>query len=82
MRLSVNCGDDGHSQWISLKSLGRTADIFLDGVWQANVVTVDDEAGTVLRYKTGDDGRLIVDGDEFICELVKGEVEIRLRDAS
>ena len=80
MRLSVNRDDAGHSQWIEVQSMGKTADIYLDGIEQNNVVTVDDEAGTVLRYKVGDDGQLVVEGDELICELVMGRVEIRLRD--
>jgi len=48
--------------------------IVLNGVPQTEVLEADDEAGYIIRYRTGDDGKLIVDGDRYLVERVDGNV--------
>ena len=82
MRLSVNEDDDGYANWTHLQRVGKDAEIFLDGVQQNYVLTVDDELGMIVRQKVDADGRVVAEGDEIIAETVTGAVEIRIREKS
>lgn len=57
----------------------QVAEIFLDGVKQRRVVWADEEKGEAAVYSEGPDGRMIVQGDEFVMEIRKGQVVIQMR---
>lgn len=50
--------------------------VFLDDVEITGVIEADDEAGYVVRYRTGPSGRPLVLAEEFMIEKRKGRVTI------
>lgn len=82
MRVSVKTDDPGNTAYADLLCEGRTVHIFLDGVEQRDVITADEEAGTVERFVLDADGHAQLDplkeGEAWI-ETVTGTVRIEAR---
>jgi hypothetical protein len=53
--------------------------VFVDGVEQTTCIRYDMDKGEVLRYVKKDD-KLVVEGECLKTELVKGKVEVSLRE--
>lgn len=52
-------------------------EVFLDGRrMEGEAVTADDELGEVVVYKKNEQGGFFTEGDEFVCETLRGKVEI------
>lgn len=58
------------------RRLRSRAKIFLDGEPQLNVIEADIVQGYIIRYKLGEDGRLLVKDGELVEERIQGVVEI------
>lgn len=72
MRISADKADPAYVS----PTLTRGCVIKVDGRTVTEVLTADDERGEVLRYVTDEEGRPIVDGEEFRMEVLRGRVEI------
>ncbi|WAJ27542.1 hypothetical protein [Antarcticirhabdus aurantiaca] len=79
MRVSAKKGDPGFAAWEADRERWRHAKIFLDGAAIDHVVTVDTDAGYVLRNKTNEDGQIycIPGMDEIAEEDLFGTVTIQ-----
>ncbi|WP_371346470.1 hypothetical protein [Ancylobacter sp. IITR112] len=74
MRISVDETDAGFGVlW------ARWATISLDGKRMRDVVTADEEAGTVTLYLR-EEGSLVHDGDNFTLQTLHGAVVVGIRD--
>ncbi|RVQ20089.1 hypothetical protein [Sinorhizobium meliloti] len=82
MRLSSDKDDPGYRDWCIVRSDMKTIKVFLDGVEQNRCEMADDEAGEIRRFVTTPQGNLATDmiRGEFLTEVVKGKVEIRIED--
>jgi hypothetical protein len=77
MRLSVDKNDSGFNpRW------AYRAKSFLEGKFISRVITVDEEQGYLLRYKTDSNGRVLVDyeKEETEKELLYGDVHLRIEN--
>jgi hypothetical protein len=54
--------------------------VYLDGKALSLVIRADDEAGVVVRYVQGEDGKPKLVGDEFATITETGKVEIELNN--
>lgn len=79
-RLSSDEKDPGFADWKSLDSKGLRVDVYLDGVEQKNVDTVDCSEGWIRRCKLDADGHIYAEGDEVATEIVMGRVTIAIRE--
>lgn len=59
------------SNSVARKAVSR---IYLDGVMQTRCLMADDKKGVIERYAVDDNGDVIINGDELLTEIVKGEV--------
>lgn len=78
MRISVDPSDRGYSNW--RPELAGHVRAFLNGRKIEDVVTADEEEGTVIRHKRTADGFLVVDltRTEVVCETLEGSVRIEI----
>lgn len=76
MRLSADSGDPGYETWLSLYLAGNVPRVFLDGVEEVDVVTVDDEPGLIVRAVKNANGNIAWDDNEMLTEEVRGDVLI------
>jgi homogentisate 1,2-dioxygenase len=62
--------------------IGRFIEIVLDEKRQDHVISYDVDAGTVDRFVTDADGRVVLNakGDEIRVETLHGAVEVRWKD--
>lgn len=79
MKLDIRVKDDFEQQGLCVH-----ARITLDGIAQTGALMADEEAGEVLRFKKGPDGKLVWQekGKDAETELVKGVVVISFPDRS
>lgn len=74
MRLSCDKDDAGYLAWGKLNGDGQRVTVFLDGIQQKHVIMADDEAGELRRIVISENGNMAKGHDEFISEVVHGEV--------
>lgn len=73
--LSIHEGEPGYrDDW---PTFAGNLDIFLDGVEQTDITAYDCAAGTVKRGKRDASGMIMIEGDEFVMEVIRGTVEVR-----
>ena len=82
MRISIRPNDSGYKNQVWLRSNGKKALVTFNGEPQSGAITADDEAGMIVRYKVGPDGRLEVDAARecIVDEVCHGRVEIEIQD--
>jgi hypothetical protein len=80
MRLSVRETDPGHRNW--RPSMAGQVHVFVDGTVVDKVITVDEEEGYVLRFKTDEFGNVLINADrtEALTEELRGEVHFVIGD--
>lgn len=76
MRMSSNSDDAGYDAWLNAMAEGKTVTVFLDGTEQNECFMADTDSGEVGVFLKGDDGQLVVDGDELVAANLTGKVEI------
>jgi hypothetical protein len=56
------------------------ASVWFDGAEQDHVVTIDTERGYIERYKTGEDGQLIIDlkMGGLAIERLTGDIRVKI----
>lgn len=74
MRISCDPNDPGYDEWKALSGLATR--VYLDGVEMRNVITADEEAGMIVRYKSHMGGGLIMDRGVVLRETLYGLVEL------
>lgn len=74
MRISSDRTDPGFDEWDKIERLA--ARVYLDGVEIKDVITADEEAGMVIRYKRNAGGGLVLDGHVLVRETLYGVVEL------
>lgn len=58
---------------------GLRARIFLDGEEMRDVIEADIRGGRVVTLRRGDDGKIILDGEDVATRTVNGAVVVELR---
>lgn len=76
MRISVDRDDPGYAEWESLGETRYSAKVFLDGVEMRGVITADEEAGMVVRYRMKDNGLIVIENGDVVRETLYGVVEL------
>lgn len=76
MRISINDSDPGFVPWIFVSGVR----VWLDGVEITKVITADEEARSVERFATDEQGRCYLNEarDEAVRETLRGTVRIEL----
>lgn len=64
------------------QEIGRRLRIMVDGVEMKEVIEYDCEAGLIVRFKLGEDGRPMLNAkrDEIVRETVHGIVTVEWKD--
>jgi hypothetical protein len=75
MRISADAHDPGFEAYCR----NRRVVVLLDGDPQRYVVTADEEAGLIVRYRLDEHGRPVSDGERLVKDVVLGRVEVRRR---
>jgi hypothetical protein len=75
MRISADRHDPGYEAYCR----NRDVIVLLNGDPQRLVVTADEGAGVIVRYRIDDRGRPFRDGERMAMEVVCGRVEVRAR---
>lgn len=77
MRVSIDPHDRGYDQFIKLGGHSVMINVILDGEYQRDVVTADEELGLV-EIPVRNNGSLVVDPikGEFVHHVKYGKVEI------
>lgn len=74
MRISCDTLDPGYLEW---NKIGRlAARVYLDGVEMRDVITADEEAGMVIRYRRNTKGLFVVAAGIVSRETLYGVVEL------
>lgn len=83
MRLSAEPVDPGYAALDAMRARGREPEILLDGVMVdgGRVVWADDIAGQICCYVVDEKGRLKVEGEHAVMEILSGRVQIIERPA-
>ena len=76
MRISCDADDPGYAEWMKLGETRFEVKVFLDDAEVREVITADEEAGMLVRYRKNDEGRLIVENGIFLRETLYGRVEL------
>lgn len=82
MRVSVKADDPGNLTYGLLIGEGKTVHVFLDEVEQRDVITAEEEEGTVERFVLDSDRHAQIDPNkpgEAWVETVTGNVRIEAR---
>lgn len=80
MRYSSVKEDSGYPAWCKLNGDGKVVIVKLNGVIAKRVITVDTDAGEIVRMTETEDGNVAVDRNtgEILYETVTGAVEIEI----
>lgn len=73
MRISADPHDPGYEAFCR----NRRVVVLLDGDPQRFVVTADEEAGVIVRYRLDECGRPVFDDERLVKDVVLGRVEVR-----
>lgn len=65
----------------TLRAIGERVQITVDGVQQNRCLSYNQDTGEVVRYAMTEGDRFMYDGDNLLTEVVKGVVEVTLKDA-
>ena len=57
-------------------AIGKPARVFVDGKEITHCEMADTDEGYVIAYVVGDDGLVVIDGDEIRAERVEGVVTV------
>lgn len=77
MRISTDRTDAGYANWCM--ALGKTVAVYLNGEQQADVITADEEQGSVVQVLRDDD-KVMYDGDDVRLVTLSGKVRIVVRE--
>ena len=81
-RVSIVDGEPGYTQYTNARKNNQIVTVTLDGKPQPTATAADAAKGWVRRAVINIDGDFATDGDEFLYEVVRGDVIIEVGEGA